>query len=55
MEIPADPQPLNLSIKRLKPTPWLGASVRNITSEGEMSAFGLPGVTGVLLLEVPVE
>jgi hypothetical protein len=32
---------------------WLGASVRNIADEGEMSAFGLPGVTGVLVLEVP--
>jgi len=31
---------------------WFGASVRNIADEGEMSAFGLPGVTGVLLLEV---
>ena len=37
------------------PVTWLGASVRNITSEGEMSAFGLPGVTGVLVLEVPAE
>jgi S1-C subfamily serine protease len=27
--------------------------VRNIADEGEMSAFGLPGVTGVLVLEVP--
>jgi hypothetical protein len=35
------------------PVTWLGASVRNITSVGEMSAFGLPGVTGVLVLEVP--
>jgi len=26
--------------------------VRNIIDEGEMSAFGLPGVTGVLVLEV---
>jgi hypothetical protein len=34
---------------------WLGASVRNILDEGEMSAFGLPGVTGVLVLEVPAE
>jgi S1-C subfamily serine protease len=29
--------------------------VRNITDEGEMSAFGLPGVTGVLVLHVPAE
>ena len=32
---------------------WLGATVRNIADQGEMSAFGLPGVTGVLVLEVP--
>jgi S1-C subfamily serine protease len=25
------------------------------TDEGEMSAFGLPGVTGVLVLEVPAD
>jgi hypothetical protein len=34
---------------------WLGVSVRNIADEGEMSAFGLPGVTGVLALEVPAD
>jgi hypothetical protein len=38
-----------------EPATWLGASVRNITSEGEMSAFGLPGVAGVLVLEVPAD
>jgi hypothetical protein len=37
------------------PVTWLGARVRNITSEGEMSAFGLVGVTGVLVLEVPAD
>jgi hypothetical protein len=37
------------------PATWLGARVRNITGEGEMSAFGLPGVTGVLVLEVPAD
>jgi hypothetical protein len=37
------------------PAKWLGVSVRNIAGEGEMSAFGLPGVMGVLVLEVPVE
>ncbi len=31
---------------------WFGAKVRNIADEGEMSAFGLPGVTGVLVLEI---
>ena len=35
------------------PRAWLGARVRNIADKGEMSAFGLPGVTGVLVLEVP--
>jgi S1-C subfamily serine protease len=35
------------------PHAWLGASVRNIVDEGEMSAFGLSGVTGVLVLEIP--
>lgn len=37
------------------PATWLGASVRNIRDEGEMSAFGLPEVTGVLALDVPAE
>lgn len=37
------------------PATWLGVSVRNIADEGEMSAFGLPGVTGVLVLEVPAD
>ncbi len=35
------------------PWQWLGASVRNIASKGEMSALGLPNLTGVLVLEVP--
>jgi len=34
---------------------WLGANVRNIIDEGEMSAFGLPGVTGVLVLNLPAD
>ncbi len=37
------------------PRAWLGVSVRNIADEGEMSAFGLSGVTGVLVLENPVD
>jgi hypothetical protein len=37
------------------PRTWLGARVRSIADEGEMSAFGLPGVTGVLVLEVPAD
>ena len=31
---------------------WNGAQVRNIRDEGEMSVYGLPGVTGVLVLKV---
>ena len=34
---------------------WLGARMRNITDEGEMSAFGLPSVTGVWVQEVPAD
>ena len=30
---------------------WLGAKVRNIVGQGEMSAFGTPGETGVLILD----
>ena len=35
--------------------PWLGAQVRNITDEGEQSAYGLPSVNGVLVLAVAPE
>lgn len=35
------------------PRAWLGATVRNVTDQGEMSALGLPGVTGVLVMEIP--
>jgi len=42
-----------LAARDTAPRSWLGASVRNIADEGEMSAFGLPGVTGGLVLEVP--
>jgi PDZ domain len=37
------------------PVTWLGVRMRNITGDGEMSAFGLPALTGVLVLEVPAE
>jgi S1-C subfamily serine protease len=37
------------------PVTWLGASVRNIADEGEMFDYGLPGVTGVLVLDVTAE
>ncbi len=41
------------AVRDTAPRAWLGASVRNIADAGEMSAFGLPGVTGVLVLEIP--
>jgi hypothetical protein len=44
-----------LASRDTTPRVWLGASVHNIADEGEMSAFGLPGVTGVLVLEVPAD
>jgi hypothetical protein len=48
-KMPASPN----AVRDVAPATWLGASVRNIRDEGEMSAFGLPGVTGILILEVP--
>jgi hypothetical protein len=57
--VPQLPQPkmpaATITARDITPVTWLGASVRNITGEGEMSAFGLPGVTGVLVLEVPAD
>ena len=34
------------------PRQWLEATVRNVADMGEMSALGLPGTTGVLVLDV---
>jgi len=57
--VPQLPQPKMLApaspARVAAPVTWLGASVRNIADEGERSAFGLPGVTGVLVLEMPAE
>jgi hypothetical protein len=57
--VPELPEPKNaapVSIARdTTAVKWLETSVRNIRDEGEMSAYGLPGVTGVLVLEVPAE
>jgi serine protease Do len=36
-----------------RPSTWLGASVKNIVGMGEVSASGLPGEAGVLVLGVP--
>jgi len=55
-ELPQPKNPAAASAARLAaPATWLGVSVRNITDVGEMSAFGLPGVAGVLVLEVPAD
>ncbi|MES2307600.1 MAG: PDZ domain-containing protein [Verrucomicrobiota bacterium] len=34
---------------------WLGAEIRNIRGEGEMSAYGLPGEVGILILSLSKE
>ena len=34
---------------------FLGATVRSVTSEGDKSAFGLPEVSGVIIVNVPVD
>jgi hypothetical protein len=36
-----------------RPSIWLGASVKNIVGMGEVSASGLPGEAGILVLDVP--
>jgi len=55
-QLPQSKTPALVTVTRaVDSVTWLGARMRNIISEGEMSAFGLPGVTGVLVLEVPVE
>src|SRR6266851_1598477 len=36
-----------------RPSIWLGASVKNIVGMGEVSARGLPGEVGILVLDVP--
>jgi len=57
--VPRLPQPKmpapQSAARAAAPVTWLRASVRNIANEGERSAFGLPGVTGVLVLEVPAD
>jgi hypothetical protein len=57
--VPQLPQPkmpaAAITTRDTAPVKWLSVSVRNIADEGEMSAFGLPGVTGVLVLEVPMD
>lgn len=52
-QLPQTDIPLIASVWAAAPVTWLGANVRNIVNESEMSAFGLPGVRGVLVLDVP--
>ncbi len=55
-QLPPSEMPADRGVARdTTPAKWLGASVRNIADEGEMSAFGLAGMAGVLVLDVPAE
>jgi S1-C subfamily serine protease len=55
-QLPQPMMPAPASVARAAaPVTWLGANVRNIVDEGEVSAFGLPGLKGVLVLQVPPE
>lgn len=55
-QLPGSKAPVPQAVTRAAdPVTWHGANLRNVTSEGEMSAFGLPGVTGVLVLDVPAD
>jgi len=50
-----DQKPVAARARDITSRSWLGADVRNVADAGEMSALGLPGVTGVLVLEVPAD
>jgi len=41
------------STRNPRPAEWMGATVKNIVGMGEISASGLPGEIGVLVVEVP--
>ena len=45
--------PAAVTLRDTTPHDWLGASVQNITDEGEVSAFGLSGLNGVLIRQIP--
>lgn len=53
--LPVAPGALAKVARDATPRRWLGATVRNIADEGEMSAYGLPGIAGVLVLEAPAQ
>ena len=51
---PDSAQPATLKSGRDTATStWLGATIRNVIGMGEVSAAGLPGETGILVLDVP--
>jgi hypothetical protein len=51
---PDSAQPATLKSGRDTATSiWLGATIRNVIGMGEASAAGLPGETGILVLDVP--
>ncbi|RME66713.1 MAG: PDZ domain-containing protein [Verrucomicrobia bacterium] len=56
-ETPPLPQPGILSeaesARDATPVAWLGATIRNVVGMGEVSAAGLPGEVGILLVDVP--
>jgi hypothetical protein len=50
----AKPAPLTQAATRdSAPRDFLGARIKNIVGQGEVSAYGLPGEVGVLLVQVP--
>ncbi len=54
-ELPAFGMSIPASSARVQtPLLWNGITVRNIKDEGEMSVYGLQGVTGVLVTESPL-
>jgi hypothetical protein len=49
-----DARPATLSSNRdSTPAAWMGATVRNVVGWGEVSASGLPGEIGVVVLDAP--
>ena len=45
----------NASQRDARPIVWRGASVKNVTGLGEVSASGLPGEVGALVISVPAQ
>jgi pimeloyl-ACP methyl ester carboxylesterase len=56
-ELPGKDTPPAMTLESRRdrtPATWMGATVRNVVGMGEVSAAGLSGETGVLVLDVPV-